>query len=174
LDSSPFALRQTGADSGLLDLGCGPGLYSSRLARLGHVCTGIDFAPASIQYAREQAGQGHLPCTYIEEDIRSAEYGSGFDLIMLIFGEFNVFRLDDAQRILMKSAAALAGGGLMLLEPHTFEAVHRLGHQPPSWYASRDGLFSERPHICLKESFWDAELRVATERFSSSTRTQAR
>ena len=29
--------------SRVLDLGCGPGLYASRLARLGHTCTGIDF-----------------------------------------------------------------------------------------------------------------------------------
>jgi len=27
----------------VLDLGCGPGLYASRLARLGHECTGIDY-----------------------------------------------------------------------------------------------------------------------------------
>ncbi len=40
----------------VLDLGCGPGLYTSRLAKLGHACTGIDFSPASIAYARQQAG----------------------------------------------------------------------------------------------------------------------
>ena len=34
----------------ILDLGCGPGLYTSRLARLGHHCVGIDFSPASIAY----------------------------------------------------------------------------------------------------------------------------
>ena len=32
----------------ILDLGCGPGLYTNRLARLGHHCVGIDFSPASI------------------------------------------------------------------------------------------------------------------------------
>ena len=36
----------------ILDLGCGPGLYTNRLARLGHQCVGIDFSPASIAYAR--------------------------------------------------------------------------------------------------------------------------
>jgi 2-polyprenyl-3-methyl-5-hydroxy-6-metoxy-1,4-benzoquinol methylase len=30
----------------VLDLGCGPGLYTNRLARLGHSCVGIDFSPA--------------------------------------------------------------------------------------------------------------------------------
>jgi len=48
----------------LLDLGCGPGLYTSRLARLGHTCTGIDYSPASIDYAEKQAARESLPCTY--------------------------------------------------------------------------------------------------------------
>lgn len=34
--------------SRILDLGCGPGFYSHRLATLGHDCRGIDFGPASI------------------------------------------------------------------------------------------------------------------------------
>jgi predicted TPR repeat methyltransferase len=36
----------------ILDLGCGPGLYTQRLASLGHTCVGIDISPASIAYAR--------------------------------------------------------------------------------------------------------------------------
>ena len=37
-----------GSPARILDLACGPGLYASRLARLGHRCVGIDFSPASI------------------------------------------------------------------------------------------------------------------------------
>ena len=49
----------------ILDLGCGPGLYTNRLAGLGHTCLGIDFAPASIAYAREQAeGQGLVTAVF--------------------------------------------------------------------------------------------------------------
>lgn len=80
-----------GQPSRILDLGCGPGLYTARLAGLGHSCTGIDFSPASIAYAKEQAIARDLNCQYSEADIRSAEYGSGYDLVMSIFGEFNVF-----------------------------------------------------------------------------------
>lgn len=34
--------------SRVLDLGCGPGLYLTRLAQRGYDCVGIDFAPASL------------------------------------------------------------------------------------------------------------------------------
>lgn len=155
----------SGRPTSILDLGCGPGLYTSRLARLGHRCVGLDFSPASIAYAREQAAKERLECTYRQEDIRVADYGAGHGLVMLIFGEFNVFRPMEARAILRKVHDALVPEGLLLLEPHTFAAVRKMGEQPRSWYAAEDGLFSTRPHLCLSESFWDAESRVAIERY---------
>jgi SAM-dependent methyltransferase len=148
----------------ILDLGCGPGLYASRLAQLGHSCLGIDYSPASIRYARQFAAQHQLACTYIEQDIRQAEYGTGFDLGMLIYGEFNVFRPQDAGLILQKIHQALKPGGRLLLEPHTFEAVQHMGQEFPTWYTSQGGLFSPRPYIALDEGFWDAKQNVATRR----------
>lgn len=149
----------------ILDLGCGPGLYTSRLARLGHTCVGVDFSPASIAYARERADAEGLACTYVQEDIRAAEYGAGYGLVMFIYGEFNVFRPADARAILEKAHAALAPGGLILLEPHTFDAVCRLGEYPSYWRSAESGLFSDESHICLTESFWDAARSVTTERY---------
>ena len=93
-----------GSPSRVLDLGCGPGLYSNRLAALGHECVGIDFSPASIAYARAQATASQLACRYMLEDIRSANYGAGFDLVMLIFGELNVFTRADATSILERGS----------------------------------------------------------------------
>jgi 2-polyprenyl-3-methyl-5-hydroxy-6-metoxy-1,4-benzoquinol methylase len=61
----------------VLDLACGPGLYTARLAALGHDCTGIDFAPAAIAYARTTAQDASLRCTYQLADIRTADYGHG-------------------------------------------------------------------------------------------------
>jgi SAM-dependent methyltransferase len=92
----------------ILDLGCGPGLYSSRLAKLGHACVGIDFSPASIAYAQECAQVDKLQCIYDQQDIRVADYGQGYGLVMLIFGELNVFRPTDARFILEKAHRALA------------------------------------------------------------------
>src|SRR5690606_37831023 len=113
-----------GTASKILDLGCGPGLYSRRLAALGHTVSGIDFSPASIAYARAQA-QGQA-IDYTQADIRQADYGSDYDLVMLIYGEFNVFKPDDVRLILRKAHAALKSGGRLLLEPHTYEMVEEI------------------------------------------------
>jgi SAM-dependent methyltransferase len=149
----------------ILDLCCGPGFYTNRLARLGHRCVGIDFSPASIAYAREQARSEGFDVRYIQHDVRTAEYGEGYGLVTLIYGEFNVFRPGEAREILEKAYRALLPGGRLLLEPHTFEAVCEIARQPASWYSAEEGLFSAEPHLCLQENFWDAEAKVAIERY---------
>jgi len=135
------------------------------LAKLGHECVGIDYSPASIRYAAEQAGKGNLSCKYLHEDIRKADFGAGFGMAMLIFGELNVFQPADAAAILKKANHALAEDGILLLEPHSFDVVKSIGQQPSSWYSTESGLFSDKPHICLDESFWDEQNSTATKRY---------
>jgi SAM-dependent methyltransferase len=155
-----FVLAKTA--SRILDLGCGPGLYCAELATLGHVCHGIDFSPASITYAVKNAPAN---CTYTLGDLRAVEFPPGFDYVQLIFGEFNVFSRPHARSILQKAHAALTPRGRLLLELQTFDAVEQMGNQPPTWYTSPGGLFSDNPHLCLMESFWDENEAAATERY---------
>ena len=149
----------------ILDLGCGPGLYTYRLAELGHQCVGIDFSPASIAFATAQAEQAGLDCTYREQDIRTAAYGSGYGLVMLIFGELNVFRPEEARQILEQAYYALTPGGLLLLEPHTHEQIVALGQEPATWFTATSGLFSATPHLYLQENVWDEPHGVAITRY---------
>lgn len=161
-------IRQTvlhGFTTHILDLGCGPGLYSSRLAQAGHVCVGIDFSPASIRYASEHAQFAGLNCRYTCQDVRTAEFGSGYGLAMMIFGEFNVFRPTDARLILQKAYAALDPGGVLLLEPSTFDHVKAMGQEKPEWYTRQHGLFSDTPYLCLEDHYWDEHARVSTMRY---------
>lgn len=154
-----------GRPARILDLACGPGLYTAGLATLGHECVGIDFAPAAIAHAWTTAEAARLPCTYHVADIRTADYGDGFGLVMLISGEINVFRRADARTILQKAWRALADDGLLLLEAHTDAAVRGRGAAARVWQSAEHGLFSARPHLRLDESFWDDDQQVATRRY---------
>lgn len=153
-----------GKPSRVLDLCCGPGFYTRRLARLGHACTGIDFSPAAITYAKQVEVKNALGCSYIQQDIRTADYGEGYDLVMMLFGELNVFRPEDAQLLIQKAQRALNVGGVILLEVHSYFAVREIGEQAASWYSEESGLFSEQPHLCFSESFWDNERNIASTR----------
>ena len=147
-----------------LDLGCGPGLYASRLARLGYQVTGIDYSPASIAYAQDTTQKENLACNYIHADLREANFGDNYDTAMLIFGEFNIFRPTDIRQILRKARTALKPGGILVLEPHTFEIVQTMGQAAPSWYSAPSGLFSPDPHLVLEDHYWDSDHKTATTR----------
>lgn len=155
------------APAGVLDLGCGPGLYLQALAAKGYACRGIDFSPASIAHARAEATRAGLSIDYEEADLRRATFGPDgqFDAVMLIFGELNVFAPDDARMILTKAHAALKPGGRLLLEPATEATIRKIGAEPPVWWSSSAGLFGERPHLVLTEAFWDEGRRTAAKRY---------
>jgi SAM-dependent methyltransferase len=151
--------------SRILDLVCGPGLYTERFTRLGHSCAGLDFSPASIQYAKFRAEEQGLDISYWLEDVRSADYGTGFNLVTFIFGEFNVFRPSETADMLKKTWLSLEPGGSILIEAHTFELVKQVGQAGPSWQSFTTGLFSDRPHLMLEENFWDEHTSAATTRY---------
>ncbi|MBD3367150.1 MAG: methyltransferase domain-containing protein [Candidatus Eisenbacteria bacterium] len=150
----------------VLDLGCGPGLYSSRLAERGHSCVGIDFSPSSIEYARSDASSRALDCTYILGDLLSTDFGSGFDAVLLLYGEFNTFRRHEAEELLRRIMESLKPGGHVVLEVSTEELVRGLGAGAQSWYVSESGLFADEPHLCLIDCDWDETARASAERFT--------
>lgn len=150
----------------VLDLGCGPGLFALRLARKGCECVGIDFSPASIRYARGLASsESKLLCTFHHADVRSGRFGVDFDLVMMIYGQLNVFPRPRGEEILNRARAALRPGGVLLLEVQSRERIQKTGEHGPSWYSAQSGLFSDQPHLVLQENFWDAEAEASTIRF---------
>jgi ubiquinone/menaquinone biosynthesis C-methylase UbiE len=151
--------------SRILDIGCGPGLYTHRLARLGHTLSGIDFSPAAVEYARRVAESESLACTYTLSDVRAVEIEPlAYDLVMFIFGDFNVFCPEDARAVLHKAQSALKPGGVLLLEPSTEAGIRKIGAEAPVWYTAQVGLFSDHPHLMLHESYWDEPHKAATNR----------
>ncbi|MBN2447401.1 MAG: class I SAM-dependent methyltransferase [Phycisphaerae bacterium] len=149
----------------ILDLCCGPGLYSRRLAALGHTCHGIDYSPASIAYATKHGQPFQGRCSFVEANIREVDYGVGYGLAMVIYGEFNVFPRRDIAAVLRKVHSALSDDGILLIEPHTFDAIHAIAEPNQSWSSAESGLFSDKPHLCLEEGHWDPASRTTTRRF---------
>ena len=154
------ALR--GATSRILDLGCGPGLYTQRLAALGHACVGMDIAPAAIEYARAQSAHLTQPPRYVLGDMASVQINERFDMVMIIHGELKVFAPHDAEAILRNARSMLDAGGRILLEVHPAGAVEAIGRRPRTWSAAANGLFGDRPYVRMDESRWDETTMRAT------------
>lgn len=69
-------------DLSLLDIGCGGGLLSEPMRRLGALVTGIDAGEKNVRVARLHAEQGGLDITYrrqLPEDL--ARDGASFDVV---------------------------------------------------------------------------------------------
>lgn len=62
-----------------LDVGCGAGLLTEPLARLGAHVTGIDAAPELIEAARTHAGQAGLAIRYVAGEVAALD--GRFDLV---------------------------------------------------------------------------------------------
>jgi len=169
IDSHVLWIHQTfcGAKPGssILDLGCGPGFYTSRLAELGHDCVGVDFSSASIAYARAESDRKGLRCVYRLQDLREAEFMPDFDVVLFASGELNTFPPSEGQAIVDNARRALRPGGWLIIEVHSERFVQDLGAAGCSWYTARESVFSDEPHLCLKESVWHPAQSVATERY---------
>ncbi|MCK5492576.1 MAG: class I SAM-dependent methyltransferase, partial [Candidatus Omnitrophica bacterium] len=68
----------------IADFGCGPGLYTTRLAERGAKVTGIDFSENSINYAKKVADERNLDITYVVKNYMDYETTDNYDLITMI------------------------------------------------------------------------------------------
>ena len=67
----------------ILDLGCGGGLVSESLSRLGAKVTGIDFVANNINIAEHHSIKSKLKIDYIHGDIEKIKMNKKFDLIIM-------------------------------------------------------------------------------------------
>lgn len=97
----------------VLDIGCGAGLLSEPMARLGASVVGIDPAPASIAVARRHAEDAGLAVDYRRAELSDllAE-GAHFNLVL---ASEVVEHVPDVKRFVADCCRAVAPGGLLVM-----------------------------------------------------------
>ncbi len=96
----------------VLDLGCGGGLVSEPLARLGANVTGIDFVENNIKVAKLHSKKKNLNIKYISKDIENLDIKKKFDLIIM----FEILEhLDDWEKFLKKIKINLKKNGKIII-----------------------------------------------------------
>lgn len=94
-----------------IDVGCGAGLLTEPLARMGARATGLDAAPENIGAAQAHAAAAGLDVEYIAGGIEAVA-GRRFDLVVSMEV---VEHVADTRAFAQGLAGALADGGLMVL-----------------------------------------------------------
>ncbi|MFZ5351296.1 MAG: class I SAM-dependent methyltransferase [Bacillota bacterium] len=162
-----FLIKKLKIDSSskLLDLGCGPGLYASRLYKLTKAdITGIDFSTRSIEYAKSTAKEESMAIRYIFGDYLKLEYPDIYDHIFLIYYDLGV--LNDASRdiLLSKVNKALKHGGSFVLDITT-PKQHEERKEESSWYAAQAGFWKPAPHLVLEQYFQYIDYQTALDQY---------
>jgi len=161
--TSRFAL---GEGKSVADFGCGPGLYTTRLAATGAAVTGIDFSGRSIEHARQQAQQQELSIDHIHANYLEFESGRRFDLITMIMCDFCALSPSQRQVLLGRFFSQLRPGGAVLLDVYSLQAF--AAREEGASYAVDllDGFWSPEPYFGFLNTFkYDAE-KVVLDKYT--------
>ena len=109
----------------IADFGCGPGLYSTRLALAGADVTGIDLSPRSIDYAQGVAQEKGLSVRYVQQDYLQWKSSGKVDLVLMIMCDFCALSPEQRRQLLNTYHNLLYPGGSVLLDVYSIQAFER-------------------------------------------------
>lgn len=123
----------------ILDLACGFGRHTNRLAALGHRMTGIDLTPGFLEIARRDAQARGVQVEYRQGDMRDLDDQEKFERVMLVFTAFGYFEDEGNLLVLKNVARALKPGGLFVFDIQNRDVY--LKHIAPAFVIEKEGNF---------------------------------
>ena len=115
-------------DTAVLEVGCGLGRWSQRLARSGALVTGIDVSSTMVEKARQLTECAGLAsrCRFLVADLAELALGKRFERILGVTVLQHILDSERFQAAVKRLAAHLAPGGrLVLLEAAPSRPVKR-------------------------------------------------
>lgn len=144
----------------ILDLGCGPGLYTEIFAEKGHSVTGIDISKNSIEYARKSAEGKKMDITYLNTSYLEVNLEPNkYDLVVLIYTDLGVLIPNEREYLLKMIYRVLKKGGTFIFDVLKDKEIEKKT-SPKTWETSNNGFWKESPYLALSESFLYKEEKV--------------
>lgn len=135
----------------VLDLGCGPGLYASLLAKKGYKVTGIDISQKSISYAKAKASDENLQVDYQCADYIMDDIGIEYDAVICIYCDFGALTADEQSLFLNKVHDALSDEGIFIFDVFKTGLCGNMQEHRDWGYSDEGGFWCEGPHFLLEE-----------------------
>ena len=142
----------------ILDVPCGNGRISLKLASRGYQLTGVDITKNFIDSARKKASENQLSIIFQQGDMRNLPWKEEFDAAFSAWGSFGYFDEKGDRDFLEAVCRALKPGGRFMMEILTAESL--LPHfQKKDWTVSEDMTI-------LQERQWNHETGRVDEKWT--------
>lgn len=144
----------------ILDLGCGPGLYTKRLSDMGYKVTGIDLSKRSIEYAKAHDSKTE----YICRDYLTLDLTSTYDAVTLIYCDFAALTAPEREKLLSSVRRVLKPDGLFIFDVFT-DTHFAAKRESASWdLCEHGGFWSAERHLSLEATYLYENNTVAADR----------
>lgn len=155
----------------IVDLGCGPGLYTTRLARAGALVTGVDFSSRSIRHAEETARQEKLAVSYVNENYLDWQPEGPYDLAMMIMCDFCALSPRQRKTLLEKCHGLLAAGGALLLDVYSLVMFNIWEEYSRYEFSKRNGFWKSGEYFVFQNTFKYNVEKVFCDKYTIVTDT---
>jgi len=163
-----FILKHSKPTGNLLDLGCGPGLYTTLFKDKEYNVTGIDFNKASIECAIKAAkGINYVFGDYIKD------YPVGrYDTVIMIYCDMGTHSDSNRDKLLQNIYHSLNDGGVFIFDVFTEELTNDK-QESKNWDYSLDGGFWDKnEYLLLSQTFHYPENKAFAYQYNLLTKNE--
>jgi SAM-dependent methyltransferase len=154
------------AGRSVIDIGCGPGLYTERLARSHAAVTGIDFSKRSIEYARKSARTQNLKIDYVLQNYLEFASERKYDLILMIYCDYCALSPAQRKTLLNSFKTLLTDTGSILLDVHSFSHLISMNEGVTYSVNPVNNFWSSSGNFCFKNTFkYDTE-KISLDKYT--------
>ena len=148
-ESIEWICKTTANNGSILDVGCGPGIYSKELSLKGYEVTGIDISCYNIEFAIRHFQNESNPVVYICADITAIELKKKYDTILVLYALYSFFNRSERLCILRKLYMALKDDGKLIIE--VFRPEHyKEREESTDWeYITSGGFWKQGEYLEL-------------------------
>ncbi len=158
----------------IADFGCGPGLYTTKMAERGAIVTGIDFSENSLRYAKQTADKKRLKINYIHANYLDFETPNNFDLILMIMCDFCALSPEQRNNMLSKFSSLLKPDGSVLLDVYSLKSFSQKEESAIYELNQLNGFWWPDDYYCFVNTFKYDKEKVILDKYTIIEKSRKR